>query len=124
MNFCWCTVMVRDLEASVGFYRKVLGLGVDRRFPMPQGGELAFLSDGAAGATQVELIHDPKTAANYEGRGISLGFEVPDLDAALGRMKADGVPIAKGPFTVGGGTRFFYVKDPDGLDIQIVQKGA
>lgn len=124
MNFCWCTVMVRSLDESVAFYRKALGLKVDRRFPMPQGGELAFLSDGTPGATQVELIHDPKATAYFEGRGISLGFEVPDLDAAMEGMKADGIPIARGPFTVGGGTRFFYIKDPDGLDLQVVQKGA
>ncbi len=124
MNFCWCTVMVRDLDASVGFYQKALGLKVDRRFAMPQGGELAFLSDGPAGATQLELIHDDRATANYQGTGISIGFETRDLDAELERLVAAGISVAKGPFTVGGGTRFFYIKDPDGLDVQIVQKGA
>jgi predicted enzyme related to lactoylglutathione lyase len=70
----------------------------------------------------VELIYSEKSV-KYDGKGISLGFKVPDLEAALGEVKAKGVDGIKGPFKVGGGTQFFYIKDPDGVDIQIVQPG-
>lgn len=108
------------MNASLHFYQTVLNLRLNRRFTSPDGSDIAFLSDGDA--AEVELIYSEKSV-KYEGRGISLGFQVPDLAKALEEIKSKGVEIAKGPFKVGGGTEFFYIKDPDGVDIQIVQPG-
>ncbi len=120
MKYCWCTIQVRDLEQSLKFYQNILNLRLNRRFTSPDGSVIAFLSDGES--ADVELIYSEKST-KYEGKGISLGFKVPDLDAALAEVKAKGIADIKGPFKVGGGTQFFYIKDPDDLDIQIVQPG-
>lgn len=120
MQYCWCTIQVRDLEKSLKFYQNVIDLRLNRRFTSPDGSMIAFLSDG--GSADVELIYNEKSV-KYEGNGISIGFKVPDLEAALAAIRAKGIEIQKGPFKVGGGTQFFYIKDPDGVDVQIVQPG-
>jgi len=120
MKYCWCTLQVRDMNASLQFYQTVLNLRINRRFMSPDGSDIVFLSDGDA--AEVELIHNEKSL-KFEGQGISLGFQVNDLASTLAEIKNKGVEIAKGPFKVGGGTEFFYIKDPDGVDIQIVQPG-
>jgi lactoylglutathione lyase len=77
MKFCWTTVNVTDMENSLGFYRDIVGLELDRRFkPVPHM-EIAFLGNGE---TQVELIHNAEGGNTYTGKGISLGFEVESLD--------------------------------------------
>jgi len=114
---CWSTTYVSSMEKSLSFYQEVLGLTLNRRYTTPEGAEIAFLSDGPM--SEVELIAAPGRPP-YAGSGISLGFVVNSLEAELERLPKLGVPIEKGPFTVGGGVRFFFVKDPDGLDIQLV----
>ena len=121
MKYCWCTIMVRDLEKSLAFYQSVLDLKIKRRFKTPDGAEIVFLSDGDS--ADVELIYNEK-AVKYEGKGISLGFETANLADAIASVKAKGIEIARGPIKVGGGTEFFYIKDPDGVDIQIVARGV
>jgi lactoylglutathione lyase len=121
MKYCWCTIMVRDLDASLAFYQNVLGLKIGRRFQSPDGADIVFLSDGDS--AEVELIRNEK-AVKYEGRGLSLGFQTPNLADAMAAVKAKGIEIVRGPIKVGGGTEFFYVRDPDGVEIQIVSHGA
>jgi lactoylglutathione lyase len=46
MKFCWSTLKVKDMEASLHFYRDVLGLKLERRFQAEGGTEIAFLGGG------------------------------------------------------------------------------
>lgn len=55
MKLSYITMMVRDLEQSLAFYEKLVGLKVLRRFN-PGPGEIAFLGNGE-GETMLELIH-------------------------------------------------------------------
>lgn len=120
MRMCWCTLLVKDLEKSLDFYGNVLGLQVRRRYKTPEDLEIAFLSDGEM--SEVELIHNPHVPA-YAGRGISMGFVVDSLSDTMERFGRLGIEIIKGPIEVGSGVKFFYVLDPDGLEIQLVEMG-
>lgn len=120
MRMCWCTVLVKDLEKSLGFYQEVLGLKVQRRYTTPENLEIVFLSDGAM--SEVELICNPHVPA-YEGHGVSLGFIVDSLSEQIEKCRVLGIDIIKGPIEVAGGVKFFYVLDPDGLEIQLVEMG-
>jgi len=120
MRMSWCTVLVKDLEKSLAFYGDVLGLQVQRRYKTPDDLEIAFLSDGIM--SEVELIRNPHVPP-YEGRGITLGFVVESLSEEMDRFGKMGIEIIKGPIEVGGGVKFFYVLDPDGLEIQLVEMG-
>lgn len=115
MSFCWCTVHVKNLDASIRFYEDIVGIQVVRRFPGGNDLEIAFLSDGE---TKLELIGG---AGGFSGSGIAIGFTVDNLDEKLAFVQQKGVTIHSGPFSPNPATRFFYVQDPDGLLVQFVQ---
>ena len=35
MKFCWCTIMVKDMEESLKFYKEIVGLDVTEDFRRP-----------------------------------------------------------------------------------------
>ena len=118
MKFLWTTLTVSNMEKSLQFYQVILGLSLKNRMTSP-GMQLAFLGDGE---TQVELIEQAKKSPAGLQAPISMGFQVPDLDATMAMVKAKGVAIESGPFQPNPGIRFFYVRDPDGMHIQFVQR--
>ncbi|MGE5626625.1 MAG: VOC family protein [Solirubrobacterales bacterium] len=118
MKFCWTTIMVRDIEASLKFYNEIIGLNVCSRFKAGPGVEIVFLGEGE---TKVELIHNEQLIDINFGKDISLGFEVDSLDDAMIFVKEKGIDIISGPFQPNSHTKFFYVLDPDGLKVQFVQ---
>ncbi len=119
MHYCWTTLHVRDMEASLKFYQEVVQLPLSRRFPAGPGREIAFLG---AEATQVELISDLDCQEVAFGASISLGFRVDDLDAKLHEMASRGIQVHSGPFQPNPLIRFFYIQDPDGLLVQFVEE--
>ena len=52
------------------------------------------------------------------------GKEIPveDLDQAMEHMKEQGVEIVSGPFQPNPNTRFFFIHDPDGVNLEIIEK--
>ena len=119
MKIGFITVHTKDVEASMGFYEKVLGFKLSRRFSPRPGMDIVFLDDGQGG--QVELIQDGRAAA-FEGEGVSLGFRVEDVGATEAHLKKHGVADLKGPFELGGGARMLTARDPNGLPLGFVQE--
>ncbi|CAM3382487.1 MULTISPECIES: VOC family protein [Saccharibacillus] len=117
LTWNWLTLRVRDLEASIAFYNGVLGLPVDRRFES-RGRLIAML--GTAQQPKIELIQGGDVNVR-PGSGISVGFEVESLDAAMAELADRGIPIARGPVSPNPRLRFLYVLDPDGFEVQLAQ---
>ena len=118
MKFLWTTLTVSDLNRSLAFYRDALGLPVISTMSNPQV-EIAFLG---AGETQLELIQRKPAGVVTPTSDVSLGFEVGPLEAHIATLAAKGVPVDSGPFAPGPHIRFYYVKDPDGFEIQFVER--
>ncbi len=118
MKFCWCTIQVKDLSESLRFYQEIAGLPLARRFQAGDAMEIAFLGSEP---TKVELVCNKKQPPVGSGEGISLGFEVDNLDDAMDLMRQKGIQIEAGPFQPNPNTRFFYVKDPNGVTVQFVE---
>jgi len=118
MSFCWTTLHVRNLDTSLAFYMDIAGLSLKSRRLAGPGTELAFLGDGE---TKLELIASGSDPNPTVGSGISIGFTVESVDAAIGMMKEKGIPVESGPFQPGPGIRFFFVLDPDGWRVQFVE---
>ena len=114
MKYCWTTISVKDLDASVVFYRDIVQLPVKRRFPAGPGSEIVFLGEGE---TQIELIKYPHEAPPV-GEGIALGFAVDSLDETLAFITKHGIEVESGPFQPNDQIKFFYVRDPNGVRIQ------
>ena len=118
MKFCWCTIQVKNLEESLKFYQEIAGLPLNKRFAAGEGVEIAFLGDGP---TQVELICNANAEPRGSGAGISLGFEVKSLDEMMNFVHENGLKIHSGPFQPNPHSKFFFVLDPNGVEIQFVE---
>jgi lactoylglutathione lyase len=118
MHFCWVTINVKDMEESLSFYRDIVGLPVNRKMKPRPGMEIIFLgSDGV----EVELIKDEEGSNPFFGDDISLGFTVDSVDKTIEFLASKNIPIDSGPFQPNPMTKFFYVLDPNGLQVQFVE---
>ena len=105
-------VATDDLGKAQAFYGDVLGL--DRI--MDHGW---FQTYGSAETMAVQL-----SFGSQGGSGTAvpdLSVEVEDLDEALERMQQAGVPVEYGPVNEPWGVRRFYVRDPFGRLLNILQ---
>ena len=100
----YTTMIVKDLDASVRFYRDVLGFSEGYHVETPDGGQITIMnSDGGAA---VELICNK----NFPVGLYSVGTDVDDLDEAIKKLSDEGYqttgPVV--PTTVG---RMTFVLD-------------
>lgn len=119
MKFTFATIHVSDLEQSIRFYEDVVDMKVARRFPAGPNMEIAFMDTGAA---EIELICDKGAEPPVYGEWPSFGLSVDSLDQAMEGMKAKGIEIVGGPFQPNPHTRFFFIHDPDGVNLQIIEQ--
>jgi len=118
MKFCWTTIQVSDLEKSVKFYSELMGIGPVARMGTP---EHRVVMLGENGVTKLELINEDKTLPAGVGTGVSIGFAPKNLDEKVAELAAAGV-TAIGPISPSPDIRFFFVKDPDGYTVQLVEQ--
>ena len=124
MRFLHTSVTVKDIDASLRFYTEVLGLTFERRRKIPENNaEIAFVVDPESDA-RIELTHwDDKTTVDPGEQLDHLAFQVPDLDAFLTKVRAQGVKVAKEPYTLAGGSgRLAFILDPDHIWIELIER--
>ncbi len=119
MKFCWTTIHVKSLEESIRFYHNIIGLGIVSQFEAGPDMKIAML--GEPGNALIELIE--QNGISQESKGLSIGFEVPSIEEAMAVIKQNQIEIKSGPFSPAPSTTFFFVEDPNGLEVQIVQHG-
>ncbi len=119
-------IRVGDLDKSIEFYTKVLGMNLIRRSENEQYEySLAFVGygDETQGATTIELTYNWGKTEYDLGTGfghIALGFD--DIYATCEQIKAAGGLVTREPGPVKGGTTHIaFVKDPDGYMIELIQ---
>ncbi len=112
---------VTDLDRSVDFYSKILGLKLVERKTSPRGSQLAFLQ--APGTdSEIELCSFPSSGkVEVPEDLVHLAFEVDDIEKCMAELKKAGYPITDGPTTTGGGTTFIFTEDPDRYEIELMQ---
>lgn len=118
---------VGDLNRSVDFYTKVLGMNLLRTTERPeQKYSLAFVGYGkgnATGQSEIELTYNYGVSSYDLGTAYGhIAIGVPDAYAACEKIKAAGgnVTRAAGP-VAGGDTIIAFVTDPDGYKIELIQ---
>jgi lactoylglutathione lyase len=120
-------IRVRDLEKSLDFYTRLLGMQMLRRKDYPSGKfTLAFVGFGAEDSTAViELTHNWEQDQPYEiGTGFGhLAIAVPNIYKACESLAAEGVKIPRPPGPMKhGGSVIAFVEDPDGYKIELIEK--
>lgn len=126
-SFLHTMIRVRDLEASLDFYTRHLGMKLLSRNDYPEGKfTLAFVGYGEeSGNTVIELTHNWDQREPYElGTGFGhLAIAVPDIHGACERMARDGVTIPRPPGPMKHGTTVIaFIEDPDGYKIELVER--
>lgn len=117
---------VGDLQRSIDFYTKVLGMQLLRTTDRPdQKYSLAFVGYGSNPEhAEIELTYNYGVSSYELGSAyghIALG--VPDAYAACDRIRAAGGNITREPGPVkGGNTVIAFVTDPDGYKIELIQR--
>jgi lactoylglutathione lyase len=119
---------VGDLQRSIDFYTKVLGMKLLRTTERPeQKYSLAFVGYGTNPEhAELELTYNHGVSSYELGTAyghIALG--VPDVYAACDRIRAAGGNITREPGPVkGGSTVIAFVTDPDGYKIELIQRST
>jgi len=138
---------IKDPQASLDFYTRVLGFSLARKVDFEQAkfslyflvlAELDDLPDDDEARRQwlarqrgvLELTHNHGTESqpgpvyhdgNREPRGFGhICVSVPDVRAACARMEALGVPFQK-KLSDGSMREIAFIKDPDGYWIELIQ---
>jgi len=118
-------IRVLDEKRSVDFYQNAFDLTVADRFDFDSF-TLIYLSNPEC-TFELELTVNKEQDSAYDlGNGYGhLAFSVDDLDAAHSRLQAMGAEPRKiVEFEREGKlfARFFFVNDPDGYDIEVLQR--
>jgi lactoylglutathione lyase len=115
-------VRVTDLEQSLRFYRDALGLEITRRQEYPQGRfTLVFLAAPGQPEAEIELTHNWEPEHYGGGRNFGhLAYAVDDIYATCERLQQHGVQILRPPRD----GRMAFVRSPDQISIELLQKGA
>jgi lactoylglutathione lyase len=120
-------IRVRDLEASIGFYTRVLGMTLMRREDFFAGHvTLAFLGypiPGVANPVTIELTHNWDQGEDCtHGSGFGhIALRVADVYAATAAAEAAGATVIRpaGPMKSGAEV-IAFLTDPDGFRIELV----
>ncbi|HYM13500.1 MAG TPA: methylmalonyl-CoA epimerase [Bryobacterales bacterium] len=108
-------IAVRSLEAAVSFYERVLGFAVEGREEVAQ--EKVRVAMLPCGGPRIELLEataeDSPIARFIASRGEGLhhvALRVPDLEAAVERLRAAGARLISDKIQTGaGGHRYIFV---------------
>ena len=115
---------VSDMDRSVDFYTRVVGMSVTQTFKIDYMDEVVLAFEGR---TAVVLMHyTDGSARNYKDNPVKLVFYVTDPKAVTERIRADGMEITREPAPIDtlGGTVIALAKDPDGYTVELIQAPA
>ncbi len=125
-RFLHTMIRVGDLQRSVDFYTRLLGMKELRRRDVPDGKyTLAFVGYGDEETDAViELTYNYGTDRYEQGSAFGhLAVGVPDVAATCEKVRKGGGKVTReaGPVKFGT-TVIAFVEDPDGYKIELVQR--
>jgi lactoylglutathione lyase len=125
MRLLHSMLRVGNLDRSLQFYCKVLGMTLLRRQDYPSGEfTLAFVGYGdEASNTVLELTHNWGTSTYEIGSGYGhIAIGVDDIYQTCAQIMAQGGRITREPGPMKhGSTVIAFVEDPDGYKIELIQ---
>ena len=129
-RFVYTGLRVRDIERSLRFYTEILGMEVVdplESFEPTRGKAVTVRSPNSSQLLELNWYEEGSQFGTAYTNGEELdhlGFEVENLQDAVKRLEDEGVQVMARPGTIGGslGWREAFVKDPDGIWIELVQR--
>ena len=128
MKYLHTMVRVHDLEASLGFYRDLLGLVESDRYESEEGQFTLVYLAAAEDLEQVKAERAPLLELTYNwdrevyqgGRNFGhLAYLVDDIYETCERLKDSGIQILRPPRD----GYMAFIRSPDQISIELLQKG-
>jgi catechol 2,3-dioxygenase-like lactoylglutathione lyase family enzyme len=126
MSFTFEHIHLRspDPEATAAFYENMFGAEVIRseqdgkmRVDLNLGGCQVFIAPVGAGDSVAAAPKSP-----YQGLD-HIGLVVEDIDAAVAQLKGKGAEFTMDPKTIRPGVRIAFLTGPEGVSIELLQRG-
>ena len=114
---------VSELEKSVDFYKRVLGLEEVRRHKSPRGSELVFLK-APESEELIELCYFPNSGPVKVQEDLThLAFVVDSLEAFGKHLESIGETFSDGPtMKLDGSGGFAFVDAPEGYEVELIER--
>lgn len=123
MKYLHTMVRIRDIDASLHFYRDLLGLEETKRIDRPEGRyTLIFLAPPGAGeGAEIELTWNYDDEGDLgEARNFGhLAYRVGNIYEVCQRFLDAGVTVNRPPRD----GRMAFVRSPDNISIELLQEG-
>ncbi|MDP4822324.1 MAG: VOC family protein [Aestuariivirgaceae bacterium] len=121
MKYLHTMVRISNVEASLDFYVKAMGLVEQRRYENEQGRfTLIFLACPESPDAPIELTYNWDPEEYTGGRNFGhLAMGVDNIYAFCENLQKQGITINRPPRD----GRMAFVKSPDGISIELLQKG-
>jgi lactoylglutathione lyase len=126
MRLLHTMLRVGDLQRSIDFYTKVMGMTLLRMSENPsQNYSLAFLGYGRNPEhAEIELTYNHGVSSYDIGTAYGhIAIGVPDAYAACDKIRANGGAVTREAGPVKGGTTVIaFITDPDGYKVELIQR--
>ena len=131
MKFLHAMIRVKNIEESLKFYRELIGLKLISKNSL-EDCDLYFLGENE-NACQIELTYNYETPENGYDNGNCFGhfaFETENMDEFVQKVKSMGYEFLWEPFGLElkdeqgniSVKNISFLKDPDGNEIEIIEK--
>lgn len=112
--FAHVTLPIKDYEKSLNFYHNELHLPIVCEFKTPDGIKIAML--GEENGVHLEIIENGNVS-DLPDNGISVGFKIENTEAFIENLGVEAIyPICPNPKT-----KFYFIHDPDGYRVQLME---
>jgi lactoylglutathione lyase len=126
-RFIYTGIRVKNMDESIRFYTEVLGMKIaeKRERTEPTKGEVVTLkSPGSVQLLELNFYENdsPFYAPYVNGEDLDhLAFDVESLESVVSSLKSKGVEVLVEPYQIGG-WREAFIKDPNGIWIELLQR--
>lgn len=116
MRYHHFAIEVKDLETSIAFYQKNLGLSEEGRLLFRKE-NIVFLSKNSF---RLELISGGQPNVS---QGVHIGLEVDNLQEVIKIFNKNGISAIEGPYKLENGWETVFYQGPDNEVIEFLQIG-
>lgn len=125
MKFLHTMIRVKDLDKSYKFYTEELGFVESRRKEFPDKKfDLVYLKLPASPDYELELTYNYDQEEAYDlGNGYGhIAISHPDIKSFRQELESKGYEVTELRGLSDNSDKYFFVTDPDGYKIEIIQK--